>query len=75
MQRINIDLNKNPEVAELIADMEVGDEIVIRGTIHHKDDQTLKVELDEVDAGEPSEEEYDESLDDSMEFSDDDDEE
>ena len=47
-QKLNIDLEKNPEVKDLIASMEVGDSIFVRGSIANMDDKTLEVRLKDV---------------------------
>jgi 3-methyladenine DNA glycosylase AlkC len=47
-QKLTVDLEKNPEVADLLTDMEVGEAIFIRGTIANMDDKTLEVRLQEV---------------------------
>ena len=59
MQELTIDLKKNPEVADAISELALGDEIAIYATIKAKDDQKLIVRLSEVEAGEESEESED----------------
>jgi len=51
-QILNIDLNKNPEVASLIADMEPGADVFLKTTLKFKDDQTAKLRIEAV-AAEP----------------------
>lgn len=50
-QRITIDLTKNPETADVVADLEVGDAVEVNTTIVSKDDQTLVLEVEEVVVG------------------------
>jgi hypothetical protein len=50
-QRLSIDLKKNPEVAELISDMEPGAKVNLTTAIYSKDEQTLVLELEEAEAG------------------------
>jgi hypothetical protein len=50
-QRLTIDLNQNPEVKNLVSDMEVSDRVKLETTIVSKDDQTLVVELEEASEG------------------------
>lgn len=45
MQILPIDLKKNADVADLIADMQPGDHIYFCATIKDKDDQTLNARL------------------------------
>ena len=60
-QRLTIDLKKNPEVADLIADMEVGSYVNLSTSIVAKDEQTLTLELEEATTGEaPAKEEEEE---------------
>lgn len=51
MQVLQIDLFKNPEVAQVVSDMQPGDDIIIHGTIKALDDQTLTVTVEEVEQG------------------------
>jgi hypothetical protein len=48
MQILPIDLKKNADVADLIADMQPGDRIYFCATIKDKDDQTLNARIEEV---------------------------
>lgn len=48
-QRLTIDLKKNPEAAQVTADMEVGAKVALYGAIFSKDDQTLVVEMEEIE--------------------------
>lgn len=47
-QVIQIDLNKNKPVADVVADLQPGDEVEVICTIKAKDDQTLSLELVQV---------------------------
>lgn len=47
--RFIIDLNKNEEVAALLADLNVGDKVEVIASIVTKDDQTATFEVEEVD--------------------------
>jgi hypothetical protein len=47
-QKIVIDLNKNKEVADVVADLSPGDKCYIKGSVAALDKQTLTVELEEV---------------------------
>lgn len=61
-QKLTIDLNKNKEVADVVADLSPGSTVYIKGSIAALDKQTLQVELEEVsdspsfEAGEDGEE-------------------
>ena len=46
MQRLQIDLKKNPADAELVSDKEVGTSIFSKLSIVSKDEQTLAVDLE-----------------------------
>lgn len=61
-QRITIDLTQNPEVKNLVSDMQVSDRVKLETSIVSKDDQTLILELEEADTGSEAPEETDESL-------------
>ncbi len=52
MTKLPIDLKKNPEVASLVADMEVGATVRLETTIKSKDEQTLVLVLESATAGE-----------------------
>lgn len=41
MQTIVVDLTRQPEIADLVADMEPGDTVTLRTSIKSKDDQSL----------------------------------
>lgn len=60
-QRLTIDLTKNPEVAQLVSDMEVGAAVKLETTIYSKDEQSLVLELEEADAGDGSKDDGDEA--------------
>jgi|GEM_PF-5813613 hypothetical protein len=65
-----IDLKKNPEVAEVVQDLPLGTNITIYATIKNKDEQTLEYTIEEVEsAGESAESSSD------AEFADDEDDE
>ena len=49
MQDVVIDLTKEPEIADTVADMQPGDRFSFHGTIKSLDDQTLVVTIDEHD--------------------------
>lgn len=49
MTTITIPLDKNPDVAALVADKQPGDWIELRASIKAKDDQTLTLRLEECD--------------------------
>lgn len=51
MQTILIDLKKNPDIADLVADMQPGDAIDLHGTIKSLDDQTLEITIEEASKG------------------------
>ncbi len=55
MQTLTIDLNKTPEIADAVADLEPGSEVCLHATIKSKDDQTLVVTVEELSV--PKEEE------------------
>jgi hypothetical protein len=57
MTKLPIDLKKNPEVASLVADMEVGAAVRLETTIKSKDEQTLVLVLESATAGEATEDE------------------
>lgn len=54
MQTLSIDLKKNADVASIVAGLEPGTELNLKGTIKSLDEQTLTVTLDEVEAPESS---------------------
>lgn len=61
-QQISIDLNKNPDVADVVRDLAPGQFVELQLSVVHKDDQTVVLEIEEVDVGAESEEvEEDES--------------
>lgn len=68
MQSLTVDLNKNPEVKDAIADCEPGEELCIHCTIKSKDDQTLVVTMEEVSI--PGDERYKDKKDGGNEGSD-----
>ena len=57
MQTITIDLKKNPDVADLVADMDPGTSICLTTSIKAKDDQTLTLTLDSAEECESKDEE------------------
>lgn len=67
---ITLDLKKNPDLADLVADLMPGDTILLETSIKSRDDQTLTVTLDSAmneegdeAGGEDSEDEGDEEMD------------
>lgn len=52
MDTIDIDLRKNPDLSALIADMQPGDPVTLHTTIQHKDDQTVKLTIEDAEEGE-----------------------
>lgn len=56
-QRLALDLERNEDLASLVADMEPGDKLDAVLSIVARDDKTLTVELDEVTEGVAAEEE------------------
>lgn len=48
MQTITVDLKKSPDIANAVADMEPGDEVLLHGTIKALDDQTLTLSVEEL---------------------------
>lgn len=54
MQKLLIDLKKNPEVADLVSTMQPGDKIVLETSIKAKDDQTLTLTMESASSGESS---------------------
>ena len=58
MQVITVDLKKNPEIADFVADKEPGDSVCLYGTIKSLDDQSLAITVDEIEEdNEPEEKE------------------
>lgn len=49
MTTVTIPLDKNPDLAALVADKEPGDWVELRASIKAKDDQTLTLRLEECD--------------------------
>lgn len=49
MQVIQIDLKKNPEIADFVVDKEPGDRICVYGSIKSLSDQLLEVTVEEVE--------------------------
>jgi hypothetical protein len=70
MQTITIDLKKNPDVADLIADMDPGAKICLYTGIKAKDDQTLTLTLDSAEQCEDKSDDEDESEEEDSEESD-----
>jgi hypothetical protein len=69
MQILPIDLKKNADVADLIADMQPGDKVYFCATIKDKDDQTMNARLSHVTRTPeelPKPDEYDEEDEDDM---------
>lgn len=64
-QKITIDLKKNPDVASVVADMEVGAPLEVSTTIASKDDQTLVLEVEDVFESSGAEEETEGEADES----------
>ena len=56
MQTITISLQKSPEIADAIADLEPGDEVLLHATIKAKDDQTLTLTVEELSVPEADDE-------------------
>lgn len=54
---LDLDLNANPAVKDLLADLEPGAKLVIRATLKSKDDQTAQVRIMKVEEDETPEEE------------------
>lgn len=54
---LDLDLNANPAVKDLLADLEPGAKLVIRATLKSKDDQTAQVRIVKVEEDETPEEE------------------
>ena len=46
---VDIDLNTNPTVKDVVAELEPGAKLVIRATLQKKDDQTASVRLNVVE--------------------------
>lgn len=63
MAKLTIDLKANPDVADLVAAMQVGEKVRLDTTIQAKDDQTLTLTLDEASEGEKSKDESEDSPD------------
>lgn len=65
MATITLDLNKNPDLKDLVATMSVGDQVRLETSIKSKDDQTLTLTLESAEEGEAmeSDEDEDEDLD------------
>lgn len=49
MTTVTIPLDKNPELAALVADKQPGDWLTLKASVKAKDDQTLTVRLEECD--------------------------
>jgi hypothetical protein len=49
MQIITIDLRKNPEIADFLADKQPGDEVYLCGSIKSLDDQSAQITITEVE--------------------------
>lgn len=49
MQKIQIDLKKNPEIADLVIDLQPGDKILLHTSINELDDQTLGLTIEEAE--------------------------
>lgn len=60
MTTVTIPLDRNPELAALVADKQVGDWIELRASIKAKDGQTLEVRLETCDDCEKPDSEDDE---------------
>lgn len=56
-----IDLKKNPDAAEVVADLPIGASIVIYATIKAKDDQTLSYAISSIEEGSPEDDEDEET--------------
>lgn len=54
-QVVALDLNKNPDLKDLIADMEAGAAIDLHCSLRRKDDQTVEVRIQSASAGEEEE--------------------
>lgn len=52
MQTIDIDLKQNPDIANLVADLEPGAKIELSTSIKAKDDQTLTLTIESASEGE-----------------------
>lgn len=59
MQVLQIDLKKEPEIADLIQTMQVGDRLDLHASIKAMDDQTLTVTIDGAKEGEEPEDDPD----------------
>jgi hypothetical protein len=57
MQTADIDLKKNPEIADWASDMQPGDKGCLYFTIKAKDEQTMQITFDEVGDDESEDEE------------------
>lgn len=68
MTTVTIDLKKNREIADLVADKSVGDGVDLKTTIKSMDDQTLVLTVEEATNGA----DYDSDDDDSDDMEDDD---
>lgn len=64
-QIIKIDLKKNPDVADLVSDKEVGARITLETTIKSKDENFLTLTLQEADEGKVSSDEDDDESEDA----------
>jgi preprotein translocase subunit YajC len=51
MQTLTIDLKREPEIADLVADLQPGDPVLLHTTIKAMDDQTLTLTLEEAEEG------------------------
>jgi hypothetical protein len=71
-QRLALDLERNEELAKLVADMEPGEKLDAKLSIVAKDDKTVTVEVEEVGECENDGEEYDEEEAEEAEESEDD---
>ncbi len=60
MQTLKIDLKNNPDVAAVVADLQPGTELILKGSIKALDEQTLTVTLEEVEAPEAEAEDVEE---------------
>lgn len=48
MQVIQLDLKKNPDIADFLVDKEPGDAVTLHGTIKSLDDQTAVITIEEI---------------------------
>ncbi len=71
-QRLSIDLERNADLARIVADVEPGETLRATLLIVHKSDKTLEVEVQEVDEPEGFEASEDEDVKEDDEGSDDD---